>query len=97
MTKASIDSDQRDPEMLPDRALDEPFHDALATSTGVEKKNGGNSVMPPIGTGGERVPACDRDHGDEKLKQEERASDKAKLPSSASHRPVVADYGLERG
>ena len=36
------------------------------TSTGLEKKNGGSSMWPKIGIGGEHVPERDRDDGDQR-------------------------------
>src|SRR5262249_56513510 len=42
--------DERDPQMLPDRASTSHLTMRAATSAGVEKKNGGRSFTPPMGT-----------------------------------------------
>ena len=41
------------------------------TSPGVEKKNGGSSFTPPIGTVVTDVPDQHRHHGDEQLEREQ--------------------------
>jgi hypothetical protein len=60
--------------MLPNRAFIEPFEDALdyIDWRGEEERRQQRDAADR--ECGERVPARDRDHGDEKLKQEERAS-----------------------
>ncbi len=43
-----------------------------ATSTGLEKKNGGSRILPNTGYVVSGVPKRERDHGDQHLQHEKR-------------------------
>ena len=68
-----------------------------ATSTGLEKKNGGNSVTPPIGTVVSRYHASTEMTAMRSCNERSLTRDTIKLLPSASSRlsEMPADHGLE--
>src|SRR5262249_50764361 len=66
--------DERDPQVLPDRALDEPFDDARGDIRWRREKERRQKLHAADGHRGEELPEQHRRERDEKLKREESES-----------------------
>ena len=77
--------DQRDPQMLPDRALDEPFDDAGGDVGRRREEERRQQLDAADRHGGEHLPEQHRDDGDEKLEREKGETGHAGSPLSGVH------------
>src|SRR5215467_1819861 len=89
--------DERDPQMLPDRALGEPFDDARRDIRWSREKERREKLHAADGHGGEELPEQHRHERDEKLEREEFGARHEKEPprssSAQADDPVINDIG----
>src|SRR5262249_38342141 len=89
--------DERDPQMLPDRALDEAFDDARREVGRSREEERRQKLHAADGHGGEELPDEHRRERDEKLEREELGARHWKQPPPSSSAqgddPVITDIG----